>query len=51
MVNFITREFSEADTPLASNEWKNKSTEERINLIRKKLMKMKIIKIFKLLNR
>ncbi len=37
MTNFITREFSEADTPLASIEWKNKSTEERINLIRKKI--------------
>ena len=37
MVNFITREFSEADTPLASNEWKSKSSEERIQLIKKKI--------------
>ena len=37
MVNFITKEFSEADTPVASNEWKNKSPKERVNLISKKI--------------
>ena len=33
MIKYISKEFSEAETPQASEEWKNKSSKDRIDVI------------------
>lgn len=37
MTNFITKEYSNAETPQPSDEWKKKSLKDKINIISKKL--------------
>ena len=37
MKNYVSKEFSEANSPLTSKEWKDKSEKDRIDSIRKKL--------------
>ena len=35
MINYITKEYSEAKTPISSQKWQDKSKQDRIDLILK----------------
>ena len=49
MINYITKNFAEADTPISSKEWKKKSKKDRINQIEKLINTKKIAENFEVI--
>ena len=50
MIKYISKEFSEAETPQASEEWKNKSSKDRIDVIIKKISENENYKNFQVID-
>jgi hypothetical protein len=49
MINYITKEFSEADSPISSKEWKEKSKRDRIDQITKTINTKKLFENFEVI--
>ena len=49
MINYITKNFAEADTPISSKEWKEKSKKDRIYQIEKVINTNKIVENFEVI--
>lgn len=48
MINYITKEYCNAETPITSEQWRNKSNKERIDLIKEKIKSNNLYKDFEI---